>query len=470
MRTKAKTKPILILIALLLIINISLPCPLDAYLTPEEEADLGEQFLHSIRSQYEFTDYPYLVHYINDLGAYIGRQIEVSYFPLNFYVVRENIINAFAAPAGHIFVFSGLAIMLDDVDELACILAHELGHVSARHLAQRIERSKKIGMATMAGVLAGILVGGKAAGPLVTGSIAAGIQAELSYSREDERQADQIGSKYADISGFNPNGMISALKKIQRGQWYGSEQTPSYLQTHPGAPERMANIAASLQGHEKGPEPEKTKQLRSQFPLFHAMVMALCMDKEDALREFNERLRADPKSAMAHYGLGLALEREGNTAAALDHFESALSGKPDSIPIMFSMGRAYHNDGQYEKSLSILQRALELDPHDKEVLYLSALSLQRLERYSQATKIYERLSFLPPVKNEVYYNLGVVYGNQGSLTLAHYNLGIYFSKLRKGDRALFHFKKAEELAEQDPALREKIHQALRDLKKYHPSK
>jgi tetratricopeptide (TPR) repeat protein len=194
------------------------------------------------------------------------------------------------------------------------------------------------------------------------------------------------------------------------------------------------------------------------------------MDKEDALREFNERLRANPKSAMVHYGLGLVLEREGKTADALDHFERALSGKPESIPIMFSMGKAYHDDGQYEKSLSILQRALELAPYDKEVLFLSALSLQRLERYSQAAKIYERLSFLPPVKNEVYYNLGLVYGNQGSLALAHYNLGVYFAKLRKGDRALFHFGKAEELSEQNPALREKIHQALRDLKKHHPPK
>jgi predicted Zn-dependent protease len=186
-----------------------------AFLSPEEETVLGDKFLKNIGSQYEFADYPYIVQYINDLGKYIGRQIEVPYFSLNFYVIKDNIINAFAAPAGHVFFFSGLIGIMDNVDELASVLAHELGHVSARHLASRIERSKKIGLATMAGILAGILIGGEAAGALMTGSMAAGIQAELGYTREDERQADQLGYKYTHMTGFNPEGMITTLKKTR---------------------------------------------------------------------------------------------------------------------------------------------------------------------------------------------------------------------------------------------------------------
>ena len=190
MAMNLKGKPLRTLISVLLIGNLSLAAPLGASLGPDEEIEAGDQFLSHIKSRYELADYPYLVQYINELGAYIGSHIEVPHFSLSFYLVREHTINAFAALGGHIFLFSDLVLMLDSVDELACILAHELGHVSARHLAARIERSKRIGMATMAGVLAGILIGGKAAGPLVTGSIASAAQAELGYSREDERQAD----------------------------------------------------------------------------------------------------------------------------------------------------------------------------------------------------------------------------------------------------------------------------------------
>ena len=96
-------------------------------------------------------------------------------------------------------------------------------------------------------------------------------------------------------------------------------------------------------------------------------------------------------------------------------------------------------------------------------MYLLALSFQNLEQYGQASRIYERLTFLPPVDNRIYYNLGLVYGRQGKLALAHYNLGIYFTKLRRKEKALFHFEKAKELAQSDPALRQRIDKALTDL-------
>jgi predicted Zn-dependent protease len=315
----------------------------------------------------------------------------------------------------------------------------------------------------MAGVLAGILVGGKPAGPLVTGSIAAGAQAELGYSREDERQADQIGFKLADISYFDPGGMVTVLKKIQRAHWYGGDAVPSYLQTHPGAPERMANIEAMLQGYEKKPDSDTAKELRSRFPLFRTMVIALCDDAEHAAREFRAKLRKDPQSPVAHYGLGLVLERSGKITEALSHYTRALQGTKHSIPVLFSLAQAYQMLGQYEKSLSILQKALQRAPKDKEILYLYALSLQHLDRHREAAAIYERLTFLPPVKDRVYYNLGLVYGRQGSLALAHYNLGIYFARLGKTKQSLFHFRKADELAGDKPELKEKIRKALKKL-------
>lgn len=466
MLLKVRIKNLFILLTALFMMTTSLVESPAAYLSPEEETELGERFLISVSPHYEFADYPYLVQYVNDLGTYLGRQIEVPYFPLNFYVIKENSINAFAAPAGHVFIFSGMIKVLDNVDELASILAHELGHVSARHLASRVERSKKIGMAMMAGVLAGILAGGKAAGALITGSIAAGIQAELGYSREDERQADQLGFRYTHESGFDPKGMITTLKKIQRERWYGRGEVPPYLLTHPGTPERMATIEAMLQGYKKMPPTDKAKELRSRFRMFHTMVIALCYDREDATREFKKRVRSDPESSMAHYGLGLILEREGFIDESLNHFKIALGKKPDSIPIMFSLGKAYQTSGQYEDSISILNKALDLSPKDKGIMDLLALSLQNLELYGQAARIYERLTFLPPVKDRVYYNLGLVYGRQGKLGLAHYNLGIYFIKLRRREKALFHFEKAKEFAGSKPALKKKIDKALMDLKKF----
>jgi predicted Zn-dependent protease len=464
---KVRIKNLFILGAALVLMATSVSNSPAALLSPKEETELGERFLAQISSQYEFADYPYIMQYMNELGAYIGGNIEVPYFPLKFYVIKDSTINAFAAPAGHVFFFSGLIAILDDADELASILAHELGHVSARHLASRIDRSQKIGLATLAGMLAGILVGGEVGGALMTGSLAASIQAELGYSREDERQADQLGFKYTQVSGFNPAGMLTALQKIQRENWYGSQEIPAYLLTHPGAPERMATIDSLLRGYEKRPDHETTKKLRALFPIFQTMVIALCLDKEEAARELGKRLRNDPGTGMAYYGLGLILQREGKLNEALEQFKIAGRKNTDSIPVMFSLAETYQMLGEYEDSVSILRKALDLSPRDKDVLYLLALSLQRLEQHGQASEIYERLTFLPPVKDTVHYNLGLVYGRQGKLPLAHYNLGIYFFKLGSREKALFHFEKAKELVRDDVALQKKIQKALLDIKKPH---
>ena len=458
-----KIKHFFILCIALLILYTSLSDSRAALLSPEEEGELGERFLKRIQSQYEFADYPYIVQYINNLGAFIGRSIEVPYFPLKFYVVKDTSINAFAAPAGHVFFFSGLIQIMDSVDELASVLAHELGHVSARHLAGRIERSSKVALATMAAVLAGVLIGGEATEALMVGSMAAGIQAELGYSREDERQADQLGCKYTNMAGFNTQGMITTLKKIQRENWYGAQNIPPYLLTHPGASERMSNIETMALEHKKIPDFNETKEFRSRFPIFHAMVVALCDDKENAARIFKKKLSVDPESILAHYGIGLALTRDGKTDEALNHFKKALKGESYSIPIMFSMAQAYQTIGKYEKAISILQEAIQLSPKDKHILYLLALSYQHLERYTQASRIYERLTFLPPVKNRIYYNLGLVYGRQGKLALAHYHLGMYSIKLGAWDDARFHLHKAQELSDSEPTLKEKIKKALREL-------
>ena len=107
---------------------------------------------------------------------------------------------------------------MDEEEELAGILGHEIAHVYCRHISQKIERSKKIGMATLAGIAAGILMGlggaGEAGSAVTMGSMAGGQSAELSYSRENEIQADQNGLKFITEAGYSVSGLLKILKKI----------------------------------------------------------------------------------------------------------------------------------------------------------------------------------------------------------------------------------------------------------------
>jgi len=174
----------------------------------KEEQQLASEFMKFIVQRYELINDPAIVRYINQIGNKILATMPPQPFTYHFYVIKEEAYNAFAIPAGHIFINSGLLAVMESEDELAGILAHEIAHIVSRHISQRIERSKKINLATMAGMVAGIFLGVATGDPaaaqaLTIGAAAAGQTAALAYSREDETQADELGVQYIIDAGYN---------------------------------------------------------------------------------------------------------------------------------------------------------------------------------------------------------------------------------------------------------------------------
>ena len=123
----------------LLLSNLSFVMPKAFGLSIEEERKLGQEFIAQIRGYFELVDDESANQFITDLGRYLTMPLETKPFPFHFYIVNDNTLNAFAAPGGHIFVFSGLIEAMDNLDELSSVICHELGHVTARHISQRIE-------------------------------------------------------------------------------------------------------------------------------------------------------------------------------------------------------------------------------------------------------------------------------------------------------------------------------------------
>jgi len=432
-------------------------------LSIEDERKMGEEFMAQVLAQLQVVDDPFVNQYINDLGHYLITPLETKSFPFHFYVIKDNTLNAFAAPGGHIFVFSGLIEAMDNLDELAAVICHEIGHIAARHLAQRIEQSKMIGLATLAGILAGMFLGGEVAGALMTGSIAAGMQAQLHYSREDERQADQYSYKFMEPTGLDPGGMIQALNKIEKGSWLGTSKIPAYLLTHPTGPERMANLESMLTGYTPRPLSREAVLLESHFPAFKTVITAKCLDPNDAERVFKNELEKDPGAPLPHFGLGMVYMEESKYDQGIRELRQSLEGKPDFIPILRALGEAYQMNGQDKEAEAALEKVLRLDYGDKAALYLLGITYEGANRNSEALRLFEKLSYLPPVRNDVYYHLGLLYGKEKRLALAHYNFGRYFKTLGQFQKAQFHFRKAKELASSDPALQQRLQKEMDGL-------
>jgi len=432
-------------------------------LTTEQERILGQQFLAEIRKHVKILDDDFANEYINDLGQYLLRPLETKRFPFHFYIIESNTLNAFAGPGGHIFFYSGLIETMTEIDELASVVCHEISHVSARHVAQRIERNTKIGLATAGGVLAGVLIGSEGGQAVIAGSVAAGTQAQLHYSREDERQADQLGFKYTAESGFNPEAMMVVLNKIQRGQGNIAGAVPRYFLTHPTGPERMSRLETMLSGHTPKSEKAATEKFRRLFPFFKTTLTAKCSPPSEAEEMFRKALEREPDSTQAHFGLAIVLKADSEYALAIDHFQKALNGAPDSPPILRELGETYILNNQDEEGVALLEKSLSQNNEDRSALFLLAKYHEDREEYPEATRLYERLKSMEPVKDDVIYRLGVCYGRENKLALAHYHFGIYFRRMGDLEKAKYHFQEANKSSENDPAMKAKIQKAIEEI-------
>ncbi len=461
-KIKIKIIHFLITLSLMLSSYYFVPSKVHA-LSIDDEIEMGEEFLLRIKKRFVLLDDDFADKFFNELGQYLITPLEIKHFPFHFYVIKDNTINAFAAPGGHIFFFSGIIEVLSSIDELAAVLCHEIGHISARHMANRMEQGKKLGLAAMAGILAGMLIGGEAAGALIAGSMAAGTQVQLHYSRIDERQADQLSFKYMKSARYAPEGMINALKKISMGSWLTADNIPPYLLSHPTGPERMSNLDTMLADYTPLPTNEQAKKFRALFPFFRSIVMAKSLELQQAEKLFNSELEKETDTCASRLGLGIVHMRKLEYAQAISRLKKALEEKPGFVPVLANLGKAYQMNGQDSQAVPLLKKALDRGHGDNSLRFLLAISYENLEQYGKAIRIFEKLTYFQPVKDEVYKHLGISYGRTNRLARAHYNFGIYYQKIGQARKAAFHFQKAFSLSEKDPGLRKKIEKARRSM-------
>ncbi len=434
-------------------------------ITLKEEEELSHEFMKVVRSHYRIIQDPAIADYVSQLGQKIVSVFPPQPFEYHFYVIKEDAYNAFAGPGGHVFINSGLFQAMEAEDELAGILSHEIAHASCRHISEKIERSSKIGLATLAGVAAGILLGAGGAGAAATnaltlGSMAAGQSLSLAYSRENERQADQVGLKYLFKAGYSHRGLLTILKKIREKQWFGSESIPTYLTTHPAVEERIAYIETQSDRAHAATRP-KIENFR--FQRAHTRLTAVYGNRDSALGKFEADVLAHPADPVAHYGYGLILARTGLREKAIPHFKRALAGKALDPYILRDLGVTYFLHGQYQEALKTLEGALSIAPADPEGLFFLGRTHMEMEHFEAASAAFETILEAHPDQKQIRHFLGEAYGKQKKLGDAHYHLGLYYKDKREFENARFHLKRALPYVT-DPARKTEIEKMLKTIR------
>src|SRR5688572_26316227 len=217
-----------------------------------QEIDLGKNMDGEVRREMGIYEDPELQRYVESVGMRLARSSQRPNLPWHFAVVDEPAINAFALPGGYIYLTRGILPFLDNEAELAGVLGHEIGHVTARHSAQQYTKATTAGIGV---TLLSILV--PEARPFQSLTETALGVLFLKYGRDDELQADELGVKYTANTGWNPAGVAGMLRTLGRlDEADGSRRgIPNWLATHPTPAARVERIQAVV---EKTPHPVGT--------------------------------------------------------------------------------------------------------------------------------------------------------------------------------------------------------------------
>ena len=286
-------------------------------LPPQTERRIGESIMRDIRARDPaYVDDVEVDAYVNLLGRRLATANPDARQDFEFFVLREATLNAFALPGGFIGVHSGLILAAQSESELAGVVAHEISHVTQRHIARLVGKQGQAQITQLLAMAVAVLAA--RSNPQVTeaamvAGAAAGVQTQLNYSRDFEQEADRIGVQTLERAGFDVRGMGTFFERLQKfGRLY-ENNAPGYLRTHPLTTERIADMENRIRQAHYRQVPDS-----AEFLLVRAKLRATQGAPREAVAEFETQLRERKylSAAAARYGLAVAQLRNKNSGAA----------------------------------------------------------------------------------------------------------------------------------------------------------
>ncbi len=423
-----------------LALDIVLPLPAPGMISIPEEREMGQELLKTVLPQVHLVKDPEVQEFVERIGRNILNVIPVKFFRFRFFVIEDPALNAFAMPGGLVFVHSGLIEAISSENELACVLAHEFGHVQGRHIARRMDNMKYVNIGTAVLAIAGLFLGGGQAGSaLLTGSMALNQAIGLQYSRADEQEADRRAFQWICEAGYDPRGLKTTLEKMMKNNWLGSSAIPKYLMTHPAPEQRVTYIEDLWKSH---PCYEKRKENPFILHRIQVKLKVMSMPASDAIEEYHSIIDKDPINLMGTYGYALALDKARRYKEALQVFAKVRQLAPDPEVFDIDEAKTLFRSGHYDKTIKLLARYIENRPKDQSARFYIARAYLETGHASKALPYFKGL--MPGWEDMPIFllQLGRCYAALNRPGFAHYYLYRYYSLTGNMQVAAYHKKKA----------------------------
>ena len=285
-------------------------------LTPLDEQRIGAEIMRDVSVSDEVVQDIEVIDYLQGLGNRLVAASDDKNQTFNFFVVSDPSINAFALPGQVIGVHTGLLLATNSESELASVLGHEIGHETQHHLARMLAKQKTDSFKNIAGIAVALLVARAnpdlAQGALL-GASAAGVQRQLDYTREHEREADRVGLTIMESAGFDPRAMPVFFTTLQRGNRFSEGTAPGFLRTHPLTTERIADVENRVESMPYKQVPDSLN-----FQLIRAKLRANAGLAQAQVDQFQDNIKEGhfANEAAEHYGLAVAMLRKNDVNGA----------------------------------------------------------------------------------------------------------------------------------------------------------
>lgn len=402
-------------------------------LSPLMERKLGEQIMRDIRRDRDYLDDTQLLEYLNNFGAgLVAARPEVrgeAGYDFFFFAVRDPMLNAFALPGGFIGVHSALVLAAQTESELASVMAHEIGHVSQRHIARMLGNQRQDALIPLAGMVLGALAARSSpdiAAAAMLGGQGLALQRQLNFSRDAEREADRVGLQILRDGGYDPSGMVAFLGRMQNASRSYTDSAPAYLRSHPMTTERVADIQARIRDQRYRQRADSLD-----FHLIRARLRVLQDNSpqgwQDAANVFDSQLQQKNRTQTiaAKYGLAFVALRQGASARAHALLQEALAvaqsspAIPTTAPLASLAIDIRLAAGQTTDALKEAESARAQFPLSRGIAHQYADALIAAARHEEAVRYLRDQTQIYRQEPQLQDKLAKAYAAQGKQALQH---------------------------------------------------
>ncbi len=356
--------------------------PASALLSINQEIELGKILLTQVNQRLPVSEDPELRNYLQSLGTRLISGGLNSDFPFYFRLVFDPRINAFAMPGGIVAINSGLLLLSESESELASVIAHEISHVSQRHIARRFSRQQKLSVINTIALLGTVLAtiyGGEAGQAAGAATLGAFQESALAYSRAFEQEADRMGMALLINANLDPFGMPRFFERLNAHSQINQSRVPEFLRSHPLTTSRISDSMSRAEQFADQRYVENTIH----FQYAKARTLAISTDPGNLVTRYQKLLQDEPNN-LRYYIYAIALNRLGRGKQSLLALDKITPNNNERFPVSIARAQALIVDRQINEAVKLLEELDKLYPQNEAVIYYLATALLENNRPVQA--------------------------------------------------------------------------------------